>query len=132
MNSRSRWFLPALALALAASTLAGAAPDRARVWVEFAPGSAAAVGGALRQAGGQIHYRFDHLSAYAVTLPAAALPGFARNPNVVLIEDDPKRFPMAQSVPYGICSATTVHGRTPRAWSPRSISAARPARRSST
>ncbi|MEW6166449.1 MAG: S8 family serine peptidase [Pseudomonadota bacterium] len=102
MNSRSRWFLPALALALAASTLAGAAPDRARVWVEFAPGSEVAVGGALRQAGGQIHYRFDHLSAYAVTLPAAALPGFARNPNVVLIEDDPKRFPMAQSVPYGI------------------------------
>jgi serine protease len=90
------------AISVAASSNASGNANSVRVWVQFAPGAGAAVGQNLRQAGGEIHYRFDHLSAYAVTLPAHALPGLNRNPNVLLIEDDPKRFPMAQTVPYGI------------------------------
>jgi hypothetical protein len=62
----------------------------------------AAVGQALRQAGGRIHHEFDELSAFAVTVPVRALSGLSRNPNVTMIEEDPKRYPMAQRVPYGI------------------------------
>jgi subtilisin family serine protease len=87
-------------------TLAPTSPslaDRAeRVLVEFAPGRAAAVRGALERAGGNIHYQFDRLNLLAVTLPAAALDGIARNPNVVAMAPDTPRYPMEQTTPWGI------------------------------
>jgi len=87
------------ALAPASTSLAGGTE---RVLVEFAPGKAAAVRGALEGNGGQIHYQFDSLRTFAVTLPAAALGGIARNPNVVAIEPDEPRYLMAQEMPWGI------------------------------
>ncbi|MEM5770091.1 MAG: hypothetical protein AAGU32_17655, partial [Bacillota bacterium] len=68
----------------------------------------------LRAAGGEIHYAFDALDTFAVSLPEAALNGIAHNPNVVMIEEDAPRYPISvmpsaravslpvQTVPYGI------------------------------
>lgn len=81
--------LVALAPALAAS---GAAPEASlRVWVEFQPGAQAQVQAALQSSGASFHYAFTQLNAFVVTLPAAALRGLERNPNVVSIELDPVR-----------------------------------------
>jgi hypothetical protein len=74
----------------------------ARVWVEFKPGAKAPVERALTGAGAQFHYTFDEFNAFAVSVPEAALAGIQRNPNVVLVEEDAKRYPSAQTVPYGI------------------------------
>ncbi|HEX6930213.1 MAG TPA: S8 family serine peptidase, partial [Gammaproteobacteria bacterium] len=48
------------------------------------------------------HHRFDALNAFAVSVPEAALAGLRNNPNITYIEEDPKRFLMSQSAPYGI------------------------------
>jgi serine protease len=74
----------------------------ARVWVKFKPGSAGKAKSALLSAGAQIHYRFDDLEAFAVSVPEAALKGLQKNPNIEYIEEDVKRYPSAQTVPYGI------------------------------
>lgn len=73
-----------------------------RVWVQFAPGAKGPVMAALKQAGGRVHYEFDHLNAVAVTMPDQALAGLSRNPHVTLVEEDPVRFLFGQTVPYGI------------------------------
>jgi serine protease len=83
----------------AAPSVAGRAE---RMLVEFAPGRAAAVRSMLEGAGGSIHYQFDGLNLFAVTLPAAAVDGLARNPNVVAMAPDVPRYPMGQEVPWGI------------------------------
>jgi serine protease len=100
-------FSMAIVLALLVSlALVSAAPSQAvqaeRVLVEFVPGRAAAVRGALEGAGGSIHYQFDRLNLFAVTLPAAAVDGIARNPNVVAVAPDVPRYPMGQTIPWGI------------------------------
>jgi hypothetical protein len=89
-------------LAVGATGAVGDPGETTRVWVNFNPNGKAAVSQALRQAGAQFHYEFDELNAFAVTVPARALAGLSRNPNVTLIEEDAKRYPMAQTVPYGI------------------------------
>lgn len=106
-----------LSLFGASSTLAAPNPEgKTRVFVQFAPGAKGSVENALTRAGGEFHYAFDELDAFAVTLPTAALDGISRNPNVLLIEEDAPRYligveasqenaPFAagsQSVPYGI------------------------------
>jgi subtilisin family serine protease len=41
------------------------------------------------QAGGTVHYRYAHaIKGFAATLPAAAIDGISRNPNVAYIEPD--------------------------------------------
>lgn len=96
-----------------ASTSPSLGGEKTRVYVEFAPGSKAAVEKSLNAAGAEFHYAFDELNAFAVTLPAAALDGISHNPNVVLIEEDALRFPIGvmksaytapagQTVPYGV------------------------------
>jgi serine protease len=72
------------------------AGEETRVMVEFAPGSGRAVRGVLQRAGGEIHYEFDRLNTIAVSLPAAALPGIQRNPNVLSVEVDAPRYVMTQ------------------------------------
>ena len=57
---------------------------------------------ALQAAGGQIHHEFDNLSAIAVTLPQPALAGIERNPSVTLVEVDPPRYPLGETMPYGV------------------------------
>ncbi|MBN2506568.1 MAG: S8 family serine peptidase [Verrucomicrobia bacterium] len=85
------------------------AATSARVWVQFSPGQKAAVRAQLEAARGQIHYEFDNLDAIAVTLPEPALAGIARNPNVLLVEEDPARYLHAEQTPYGV---TTVDAPT--------------------
>lgn len=84
-------------------------PDAVRVWVDYRPGQRAQVFAALRQAGAQVHYHFTGLGSYVVTLPAAALDGIRRNPNVTGIELDPVRAPVAvQRTAAGRAAATDV------------------------
>jgi len=78
------------------------AAEQSRVFVAFKPGQKAAVSQALQGAGANIHYSFDSLGAFAASVPATALKGLQRNPNVLYVEDDPQRFMMAESSPYGI------------------------------
>jgi len=90
-----------------------------RVWVEFQPGKKGAARAALNGAGAQYHYTFDELTSFVGTLPASALQGISRNPNVVSIEEDVPRYliqPVSkkvlddigdpnnsgQTIPYGI------------------------------
>jgi serine protease len=91
-----------VALALAGSSAFASQPDPDRVLVQFTPGAKAHVERALQGAGARFHYTFDELNAFAVTVPAQALNGLRNNPNIELIEQDEPRYPMAQTVPYGI------------------------------
>jgi subtilisin family serine protease len=87
---------------LGAFSVLGQGVEPVRVFVEFQPGRKAAVLSALQQAGGRVHYQFDTLSAVAVTLPQPALAGLSRNPNVVLVEEDPLRHPDSDLITYGV------------------------------
>ena len=78
------------------------AAEQSRVYVGFAPGQKAAVSASLNRAGGKTHYTFDRINAFAVSVPATALKGLEKNPNILYIEDDPKRYLLAESIPYGI------------------------------
>jgi subtilisin family serine protease len=59
-------------------------------------------GNAVRAAGGSPIYEFEELGVVAAWLPEPALQGLAHNPNVIAIEVDAPRYPLAQSIPYGI------------------------------
>ena len=90
--------------------------SKVRVLVQFQPGTRGAVEKSLKGFGAEFHYAFDELNAFAVTVPAAALNGLSKNPNVVLVEEDALRFPIGieksgtaavaaatgQTVPYGV------------------------------
>jgi subtilisin family serine protease len=104
----------AAVLAAAATTSAFAA-DTTRVIVAFKPGSAAAMKSAVATARGSVKVELNGFDAMAIELPAAALAGLSRNPNVLYVEEDAKRYPLAlatpstgtpyasgQLVPYGI------------------------------
>ncbi len=91
-----------LAMATATPAQTASQDGRVRVWVEFQPGKAARVEAALKNAQAQFHYQFEDMNAFVVSLPEAALDGIRRNPNVVMIEEDAKRFMLSQDVPYGI------------------------------
>ena len=105
--------LVVLILALAAVARPGPslAGGEVRVLVQFVPGHGAAVHAALQGAGGNIHYQFDDLDTFAVTLPEAALAGIQRNPNLVLVEEDAPRYLMSQDVPWGVDAV-----QAPQAW----------------
>jgi len=109
----------ALVLGAFASAPVQSAADgsKIRVLVQFQPGAKGAVEKTLKGVGAEFHYTFDELNAFAVTVPAAALNGLTKNPNVVLVEEDVLRFPIgiessaaaaisaaetSQTVPYGV------------------------------
>jgi serine protease len=110
--------LAVLVLSLTTPAQTSSADGKVRVWVQFQPGQRGQVENALRGAGAEVHYVFDELNAFAVSVPAAALAGLERNPNVLLVEEDAPRFPISimkstvqapaqvtltgQSVPYGV------------------------------
>lgn len=103
-----RRFLPALALALAIPSLAIAAEGR--YIVKFNPGRAAAALGALHAAGARVVLPLGPQNAAAALIPAQALAGLERNPNIEYIEEDVIRVPMAadralasgETLPYGV------------------------------
>jgi len=94
--------LGAALVLFSAQTAFAAQPDANRVWVKFKPGAGGNTENALRAAGGKIHYRFDTLRAFAVSVPEPALQGLRNNPNIEYIEADVPRYPTAQVTPYGI------------------------------
>lgn len=95
-------FVLILSLAFVIPAYTASQDGQVRVWVEFRPGQQANVERVLRGEGAQFHYTFDNLSSFVVTLPEKSLSGIRRNPNVVMVEEDAKRYLDAQTIPYGI------------------------------
>ena len=108
-----------LSLVAAMPASATARTETVRVLITYAAGQKAAVQSNLTSVGAEVHYNFDNLNTVAVTVPATALAGLQRNPNVVMIEEDAPRFPIGinltqaavetlatieagQTVPYGV------------------------------
>ncbi|HEX5755325.1 MAG TPA: S8 family serine peptidase [Arenimonas sp.] len=91
----------ALSVTFAASAFASG-PDKNRYIVTIKPGSAANVEHAAKAAGGKVHLRITGTDAIALSVPEQALKGLRNNPNVISIEADAVRYPMAQVSPYGI------------------------------
>ena len=97
----------AVTMAVAAMPAAAAPPDgkgadRARIYVAYKAGQRGPAERALAAVGAEVHHDFPGLNAYAVSVPAVSVPALARNPAVEYVEEDPKRYPMAQTTPYGI------------------------------
>lgn len=88
-------------LLLAVTSPVIGAPEKVRVFVEFARGSKAAAHNALNGAGAEFHYTFDSLNSFVVTLPVQSLPSLSRNPNILEIEEDAPRYPIAASPAKG-------------------------------
>ena len=57
---------------------------------------------ALRTAGADVLLDLPNQRAVAARIPAQALKGLQRNPNIEYIEVDAPRFPMSQTTPWGI------------------------------
>ncbi|HEX6929508.1 MAG TPA: S8 family serine peptidase [Gammaproteobacteria bacterium] len=89
-------------VALVFALNAANADDKVRVYVGFKNGQKNAVEHSLKSAGGQLHHSFEKLNAFAVSVPSQALKGLQNNPNVLYVEEDPKRFLMSETQPYGI------------------------------
>ncbi len=101
--------IAALAVTMASAAMpAAAAPpdgkgaDRARVYVAYHAGQRGAAQKALAAVGAEVHHDFPALNAYAVSVPTVAVQALARSPGVEYVEEDPKRYPLAQTTPYGI------------------------------
>lgn len=78
-------------LILFGAALPVASAGDVRVWIEYRPGTQAAVMGELQRSGAQFHHSFERLDAYVVSVSENALTGLSRNPNIVSIEIDPLR-----------------------------------------
>ncbi|MDF0534789.1 S8 family serine peptidase [Shewanella sp. A32] len=78
------------------------AADNGRYIVKFKEGKGPAVAAMLKSQGAKLELDLAKHNAAAFTLPAQALAGLSHNPNVEYVEPDVKRYPMSQTVPYGI------------------------------
>ncbi len=78
--------------------------DDNRYIIQFAPGQAGQGVAAVKAMGGDIKVDLTDRSvnAVAATLPEQAFSGLQNNPNIALIEEDTRVYPMAETVPYGI------------------------------
>jgi len=105
-----------LVFILTAAVPAMGVAEKARVFVEFSPGGKGQVQNLLSRSGAEFHYTFDHLNSFVVSVPAKALNGLSKNPNVVGIEEDPLRFPI-ESTPHKdvlaqLANTTDPNGQT--------------------
>ncbi|NVK40313.1 MAG: S8 family serine peptidase [Oceanospirillaceae bacterium] len=98
--------LAAILCSVSTSTIAAPADPvpaaTSRVFIEYQSKRSEAVQRAIEQSQGVVHHRFDNLNAFSATLPAKALEALSKRQDVVLIEEDPKRYPMSEEVPYGV------------------------------
>ena len=101
-----------LALGLFVSSNAAATPKdgKLRLFVEYAPGQRGSVQRALQANGATLHYAFDDLNTFAVSIPAAAYQGISRNPNVVFVEEDVLRFPVEVRPSIVVFAPPAAHG----------------------
>jgi subtilisin family serine protease len=93
-----------IALAMAGSVSAAGA---GRYIVQLEDGVSAkmmtgTLGGKVAGQSAKIHHAFEDLGAIAMTLSKEQLKALRNDPRVKNIEIDPKRYPMAQTRPYGI------------------------------
>ncbi|WP_444920329.1 S8 family serine peptidase [Microbulbifer sp. CnH-101-G] len=88
--------------ALAFSFAISASAEDKRYIVTFKEGKGEAVRSLVQQNGGQRALEIRNHNAMAAHLPAKALMALRRNPNVAFIEEDLKRYPLSQEMPYGI------------------------------
>ena len=95
---RINWKSTMLAAALVPA-MAQAADGR--FIVQFKPGADKARA-AVESLGGKVKVEISGTNAVAAELPERALQALQNNPAVEFIEEDVKRFPMAQSTPYGV------------------------------
>jgi len=97
-----------LAVALIVGTLPMALAEPAeRVLIEYMPGKGAAVRNTVLASGGQVHHEFGRINAMAVTVTDLWARRLAKDPNVLTIEPDAKRYLAAdptveQVTPFGI------------------------------
>ncbi|WP_066960923.1 S8 family serine peptidase [Microbulbifer sp. Q7] len=91
-------FASALALSLAGQ--ASAADER--YIIKFKEGKGQAVKSMMEKNGGRSALALQKRNAMAANLPAKALSALRNNPNVEYVEQDVKRYPMAETVPFGI------------------------------
>ena len=108
-TARSNFLVRLIAALMIAALMlfAGAAlaqgPDPDRHIVQFSErGNSAAARQAIARAGGEVLLELPAVNAVAARIPARALQGLRNNPNIELIEQDSPRYPMAQTVPFGI------------------------------
>ncbi len=92
-----------LACLVAPLAVMAGGPDAAhdRYFVEFKQFNSNAAS-QIRAAGGNPIHEFGQYGVIAAQLPAKALNALANNPNVASIAEDPPRYPMAETTPYGI------------------------------
>jgi subtilisin family serine protease len=92
-----------ITLALATSVAMAERPDGSgdgRYMVKFRDFQGAA--GIVRAAGGEVALELVPQGVIAAYLPAQALEALQKNPNVESVEVDARRYPMAQTKPWGI------------------------------
>jgi len=102
--------LPVLALLLTVALIVGALPmsfaePAERVLIEYMPGKGAMVRNTVQAAGGQVHFEFDRINAMAVSVTGRWANRLAKDPSVVSIEQDAKRYPAGDTgevMPFGI------------------------------
>jgi len=87
-----------------------------RVFIEYKPGQGALVRNKVLGTGGQVYFEFDRIHTVAASVTERGANRLAKDPNVVLVEPDPVRYPDAvpsegQVVPYGI-----EYVQAPQAW----------------
>ena len=70
-----------------------------RLFIEYAPGGGAMVRDAVQVGGGQVHHQFNRINAMAVSITARMAIRLGRDPNVVSVEADVKRYLAAKPVP---------------------------------
>jgi subtilisin family serine protease len=91
--------LLAIASGATLATPAVRAADTTRVIVAFKPGAQGAAKAAVAAARGAVKHEIQGMDAMAVELPARAVAALSRNPNVVYVEEDAKRYPLAATTP---------------------------------
>ena len=68
--------------------------DTVRIMIQYKNGQKKATTKALAASGAVIRYAFDEMNVLALTLPAKALEGLSQNPNFLMVEKDPARYPI--------------------------------------
>jgi serine protease len=91
-----------LSLVVASPGWTASQDGRLRVWVEYQPGTKALVDRLLQRAEAEFHYNFDDINAFVVTLPDSQVARVLGDRNVVMVEEDARRYLDSQTVPYGI------------------------------
>ncbi|MGA9573545.1 MAG: S8 family serine peptidase, partial [Lysobacterales bacterium] len=98
--SRTAMLIAVLAGTILAGTAQAANPDPDRYIVSFL--DVAKGKSALRAAGANMLRELPNQGAVAAHIPARALKGLQHNPNIEYIEQDSVRYPMSETVPWGI------------------------------